>query len=98
MDKTIIMDSTESRFISGLDILKFTMPLFVVAIHSEAVNDIKIVYTITFPIIDSAVPLFFVISAFLFFRKLRQIQRIGSPNKLKILNHFTKRLSLLYCF
>lgn len=73
------------------------MALLIVAVHSEAVNEIPIVYEVTNPIIMSAVPMFFVISAFLLFRKIRQSQLSGQQER-GILLHFTWRLFLLYSF
>ena len=68
MDKNL---NTSSSLIPGLDILKFVMALLVVAIHAEAVNDISGFYEVTSPMIGCAVPVFFVISAYLVFRKIR---------------------------
>lgn len=68
MDKNI---NTSSSLIPGLDILKFVMALLVVAIHAEAVNGINGVYEVASPLISCAVPVFFVISAYLVFRKIR---------------------------
>lgn len=94
MDKNL---EIKRKVIPGLDILKFIMALLIVAIHSEAVNDIPIVYEVTNPVIMSAVPMFFVISAFLLFRKIRQSQLSGQQER-EILLHFTWRLFLLYSF
>lgn len=73
------------------------MALLIVAIHSEAVNSIPIVFEILNPIIQSAVPMFFVVSAFLLFRKMRQNQ-LNIQQEKEILLHFTLRLLLLYTF
>lgn len=94
MDKNL---EIKRKVIPGLDILKFIMALLIVAIHSEAVNDFPIVYEVTNPVIMSAVPMFFVISAFLLFRKIRQSQLSGQQER-GILLHFTWRLFLLYSF
>lgn len=94
MDKNL---EIKRKVIPGLDILKFIMALLIVAIHSEAVNDFPIVYEVTNPVIMSAVPMFFVISAFLLFRKIRQSQLSGQQER-GILLHFTWRLLLLYSF
>lgn len=94
MDKNL---EIKRKVIPGLDILKFIMALLIVAIHSEAVNDFPIVYEVTNPVIMSAVPMFFVISAFLLFRKIRQSQLSGQQER-EILLHFTWRLFLLYSF
>ena len=76
MDKNI---NTSSSLIPGLDILKFAMALLVVAIHAEAVNDISGVYEVTLPLIGCAVPVFFVISAYLVFRKIRVGSSVTPP-------------------
>lgn len=94
MDKNI---EIKRKVIPGLDILKFCMALLIVAIHSEAVNSIPIVFEILNPIIQSAVPMFFVVSAFLLFRKMRQNQ-LNIQQEKEILLHFTLRLLLLYTF
>lgn len=94
MDKNIKIKRT---VIPGLDILKFIMALLIVAVHSEAVNDIPIVYEVTNPIINSAVPMFFLVSAFLLFRKMRQSQLTFHQER-GIMLHFTWRLILLYVF
>ena len=94
MDKNI---EIKRKVIPGLDILKFIMALLIVAIHSEAVNDFPIVYEVMNPVIMSAVPMFFVISAFLLFRKIRQSQLSGQQER-GILLHFSWRLFLLYSF
>ena len=73
------------------------MALLVVAIHSEAVNDYHPLYEITWPIINSAVPVFFTISSFLLFNKLRQ-PGIAAHETMKLLKHFTWRIFLLYVF
>lgn len=94
MDKNL---EIKRKVIPRLDILKFIMALLIVAIHSEAVNDFPIVYEVMNPVIMSAVPMFFVISAFLLFRKIRQSQLSGQQER-GILLHFTWRLFLLYSF
>lgn len=93
------MNTTDisKKVIPGLDVLKFIAALLVVAIHSEAVNDIQIAYKVLNPIIQSAVPMFFVVSAFLLFRKIRRIPLTFQPKR-GILLHFTWRLFLLYTF
>lgn len=94
MDKNL---KIKRKVVPGLDILKFIMALLIVAIHSEAVNNFPIVYEVTNPVMMSAVPMFFVISAFLLFRKIRQSQLSGQQER-EILLHFTWRLFLLYSF
>ena len=98
MDKIIIKEAKSSTMIPGLDILKFVMSLFIVAIHSEAVKEIYYVSDITEPLIGSAVPVFFVVSSFLLFRRMRNKSKLEDINREGILLHFTYRLVLLYAF
>ena len=89
--------SLHKQPIAGLDIVKFIAALLVVAVHSEAVNaPPPPIYELFNPIIQSAVPMFFVISAFLVFRKILATSKCGE--QIKILLHFTKRLAILYLF
>lgn len=81
------------KLMPGLDVLKFSMAFLVVAIHAEAVNAYENLYAVIHPLTDIAVPLFFVISSFLVFSKIRI-----SNNSHEILQHFLKRLSILYIF
>lgn len=81
------------KSIPGLDVLKFSMALLVVAIHAEAVNIYKNIYAIIHPLTDIAVPLFFLISSFLVFSKIRL-----SNDSRETLLHFSKRLLILYAF
>lgn len=53
----------------GLDILKFICAIAIVCAHTEGLNDYNIAMSLVGPLLVSAVPLFFLISAFLFFRK-----------------------------
>lgn len=81
------------KSIPGLDVLKFSMALLVVAIHAEAVNIYKNIYAIIHPLTDIAVPLFFLISSFLVFSKIRL-----SNDSRETLLHLSKRLLILYAF
>lgn len=83
------------KIISGLDVMKFIMAFLIVDIHVKG-------YLITPPILQEyvihpieslAVPTFFVISSFLFFRKARYAER-----QLELVLHFLKRLCILYLF
>ena len=98
MDKNLIIEAKFSKQIPGLDILKFVMALLIVAIHSEAVKGLKYINEIAEPLINSAVPVFFVVSSFLLFRKMRINSKNEEINGLSILRHFTYRLFLLYTF
>lgn len=85
----------QKKIISGLDVMKFIMAFLIVDIHVQG-------YLITPPILQNyvikpieglAVPTFFVISAFLFFRKARYAE-----NQFGLVVHFMKRLCILYLF
>lgn len=92
MDKNL---NTASSLIPGLDILKFVMALLVVAIHAEAVNGISGVYEVASPLISCAVPVFFVISAYLVFRKIR----VGSVTPPLSKSHsFYQKVGFALCF
>lgn len=83
------------KIISGLDVMKFIMAFLIVDIHVQG-------YLITPPIFQNyvihpieslAVPTFFVISSFLFFRKARY-----EECQMNLVLHFMKRLCILYLF
>ena len=83
------------KIISGLDVVKFIMAFLIVDIHVQG-------YLITPPIFQNyvihpieslAVPTFFVISSFLFFRKARY-----EECQMNLVLHFMKRLCILYLF
>lgn len=83
------------KLISGLDVLKFVLAIFIVNIHLKpfmyAPDWLRNIVNI---LSSFAVPAFFTISSFLFFRKI--------PNERfefgKQLFHFCKRLAILYLF
>ena len=79
--------------LNGLDALKFIMALFVVAIHVHPFINYPFINSVCTPFMSSAVPVFFLISAFLLFRKLHI-----STNEIQILISFFKRISFLYLF
>lgn len=85
----------QKKIISGLDVMKFIMAFLIVDIHVQG-------YLIAPPLLQDyvikpieglAVPTFFVISAFLFFRKARYAE-----NQFRLVVHFMKRLCILYLF
>ena len=68
----MLKENMKTNF-NGLDLLKFLMALVVVMIHvkpNEPSEPLNLVFT---PLIKVSVPLFFVISSFLFFLKLNSI-------------------------
>lgn len=84
----------QKKVISGLDVMKFLMAFLIVDIHihGSIITPILREYIIQ-PLESLAVPTFFVISSFLFFRKARYEEK-----QLGLVLHFVKRLCLLYLF
>ncbi|MDO4931276.1 MAG: acyltransferase family protein [Prevotellaceae bacterium] len=85
----------QKKIISGLDVIKFIMAFFIVDIHVQGYLFTPPVVQeyIIHPVEDLAVPVFFVISSFLFFRKARYADGQG-----RLVLHFMKRLCILYLF
>lgn len=85
----------EKKLIPGLDVLKFIMAFLIVDSHVKGylITPLIIQQHVIHPIEGLAVPTFFVISAYLFFHKLRKQENQG-----KALIHFEKRLLILYSF
>lgn len=85
----------QKKIISGLDVMKFIMAFLIVDIHVQGyLITPSIVQTyVIHPIESLAVPAFFVISSFLFFRKARYAE-----NQIHLVLHFMKRLCILYLF
>lgn len=71
----------------NIDILKYIMSLFIIMIH--------IGYSHDYPIIRVAVPVFFIISSYLFFSK---INKVGEKEWSQILINFIIRAFKLYIF
>ena len=83
------------ELISGLDILKFIMAIFIVNIHLRPfMYAPEWMRSIVDTLSGLAVPTFFVISSFLFFKKIPN-ERFEFGGQLL---HFCKRLSVLYLF
>ena len=85
----------QKKIISGLDVMKFIMAFLIVDIHVKGYlfTPPFIQNYVIHPIENLAVPTFFVISAFLFFRKARYAE-----NQMGLVVHFMKRLCILYLF
>ena len=83
------------KIISGLDVMKFMMAFLIVDVHVHGSNITPPILQeyVIYPIEGMAVPAFFVISSFLFFRKARY-----ADGQLEKILHFLKRLSILYLF
>lgn len=77
---------TDSRF----DILKFVMALMIVALHSMLWPDVLL------PWLRIGVPVFFILSSYLFFSKLNKLD--SKEERRGALLHFIKRSGVLYLF
>ena len=86
----------QQKLIIGFDLLKFIMAIVVVNIHSGIFEAFKTgtLYDFGCSINKAAVPTFLVISAFLFFSKIRSTD----GNGIKELIGFEKRANILYLF
>lgn len=71
----------------NIDILKYLMSVMIIMIH--------VGYSFEIPILRSAVPIFFIISSYFFFKK---IDKVSSHEQNKIWVSFIKRASKLYLF
>ena len=80
------------RGVHGFDVLKFFMATMIVAIHTDAWES-PLFHTLFWPFIRSAVPVFFVLSAFFYFKKQRVLDF-----SLSQLLQFVKRICMLYIF
>ena len=79
-------------YIPGLDILKYVMALLIVAGHCNLFEEWTDFYYAFAHVTEIAVPTFFAISAYLFFRKLE-----ASPEESnKIYNHTIRRLLIFF--
>lgn len=82
------MELTRKNY-DALDLLKFIMSIMVVAIHTRLFEDV------TFPWLRIAVPVFFMISSYFFFAKIRNTETVAQKSALL---NFTKRNLQLYLF
>lgn len=85
----------QKKIISGLDVVKFIMAVMIVDIHVQGYKIAPPILQeyIIHPVESLAVPTFFVISSFLFFRKARYAESQSG-----LVLHFIKRLCILYLF
>lgn len=81
----------KSKTYNGLDLLKFIMALFVVMIHVKPNVHSEMLTTVFNPILSIAVPIFFVLSSMLIFKKLTNVTGGYAP-----LVRYSKRLAILY--
>lgn len=74
-----------------LDVLKFVMALLIVMIHVQPNHHSELLQHFFYPFLSNAVPVFFVCSSILLFKKVGDAKNGGG-----IILHFCKRLGLLY--
>ena len=86
----------DNRIIPGLDIVKFFLSILIVDIHVQGylALPLPIQQYVVHPLEGLAVPTFFVISSFLFFRKVRDSEHSSWDKVI----HFLKRICILYIF
>ena len=80
----------EKKEYNSLDILKFVLSIFVLVIHSE------IDKTIISPLLRIAVPIFFIVSSYLFFSKVSSLNE--EKQRIFALKRLVKRNIMLYLF
>lgn len=81
---------TSRQNIDSLDMLKFVLSLMVIAIHADLFNGILN------PWLKTAVPLFFIISSYFFFKKVNSAH--GTKNQNSVFKKFIIRNLQLYAF
>ena len=85
LEITYKITQMKSKTYNGLDLLKFIMALFVVMIHVKPNAHSEILTTVFNPILSIAVPIFFVLSSVLIFKKLTNIKTGGGNSAYSIL-------------
>ena len=85
-------DGIQIQYYKTLDVLKYVLAILIVSVHCNLFEENVLLHNFYLHVVECAVPTFFCISAFLFFRKI-----IDNPNegKMKFL-HSIKRLFTLY--
>lgn len=78
----------------GLDMLKFILAFFIVAAHCRLAEEWPPVKDFLGALFSTAVPLYFAISSFLFFKKLDGSEEERKPWLIK---HYLFRLGILFC-
>lgn len=87
------MSNTKKVKYNGLDVLKFCMAICVVAIHTKPFITNDTLHSWVNPLLQTAVPVFFIISSFLLFKKLNKLDR--KEQNIALAN-YVKRIGLLY--
>lgn len=88
------MNSTQKQYLPGLDLLKFILAVLIVSGHCQLFVEFPTIQQWWGHLTSIAVPLFFGISAFLFFRKIYSVPE--DSNTRPILIHSIKRLTILF--
>ena len=87
------MSDTKKIKYNGLDVLKFCMAICVVAIHTKPFITNETLNCWINPLLQTAVPVFFIISSFLLFKKMNRLYRKEQNTALV---NYVKRIGLLY--
>lgn len=99
MTQTIvwILRAKGGKLIKGFDVLKVVMGFVVVSIHAEIADGFsnETLRQLGYAVNSLAVPVFFVISSFLFFSRYRSVVRGGQGFDLQRIINFERRINLL---
>ena len=88
------MNTTQKQYLPGLDLLKFILAILIVSGHCQLFVEFPTIQQWWGHLTSIAVPLFFCISSFLFFRKIYSVPE--DSNTRPILIHSIKRLTILF--
>ncbi|MBQ9103806.1 MAG: acyltransferase family protein [Clostridia bacterium] len=95
--------SNENKNYNAIDLTKFIMAIFVVAIHTKPILSFVDVnsffYNIFIKLTDYAVPFFFLCSFYFLLKKMKRVGEgnISSIDSLIILKNYIKKMFRLYC-
>lgn len=84
---------THARRLDSVDLLKFVLSVMVVAIH---INPFGTYSVYVRPLLRTAVPLFFLVSSYFFFRRFSQLE--GADKRIERLEKYVRRNLALYAF
>lgn len=88
------MNTAQKQYLPGLDLLKFILAVLIISAHCHFLNEFPMFQQWWGHLTSIAVPLFFGISSFLFFRKIYSLPE--DSNTCPILIHSIKRLAILF--
>lgn len=83
----------KSSHLPGLDLLKFSMAIVIVALHSRLFKEVPSLLALVNPLYVAAVPVFFTVSAYLFFSKADRQDGFWTS-----LLHYLRRMGVFYLF